>query len=136
MCSFYLIASICASLSVSFPDLITLLKLSLKQSDVRYCISTFIASLVGLSILLVLHLILDRLNHIYILQFIESLIDCIPHSKAACQSFSRMLENKCKFTCIQLTKNHIFLLRIMNKSSISLDMSKNSTVELASIQLF
>lgn len=38
-----------------------------------------------------------------------------------------MLENKCKFPCIQLTKiNSFFFLGGMNKSSISLDMSKNS----------
>lgn len=39
-----------------------------------------------------------------------------------------MLESKCKFPHIQLTKiNRVFFFLVgMNKSSVSLDMSKNS----------
>lgn len=83
--------SICASQSVSFPDIITLLKLSLKQSEVRYCISTFIASLSEPTILPGLHLILDGFNQIYILKFIESWIDYIFHSQRAGWSFQCIL---------------------------------------------
>lgn len=74
------------------------------MSDTVYLL--LLLALLGLFVLLVLHLILDRLNNIYILQFIENLIDRIPPSTMAGQSFSRTLENKCKFTCIQLTKIH------------------------------
>lgn len=90
---FCLMVSICASQRVSFPDIITLLKLSLKQSDVKCCISTFIASLSEPTILPGLHLISDGLNHIYIsiLRFIESWIDYISHSQRTGWSFQCIL---------------------------------------------